>query len=267
MATVWRRSSSCSSRDRLKGGSEQAESPECTPACSMCSMMPPMTPLAVAHRIDVDLDRVVEEAVEQHRRVVGHLHRLAHVALEVGSGARSPSRARPARRTGAPPADSRSPRPAAAPLRAARGAVGRLLEPSLWSSFWKRSRSSAQSIGMSGVVPMIGTPLRLEVARQLERRLAAELHDHALGLLDGDDLQHVLERQRLEIEAVGGVVVGRDGLRVAVDHDGLEAVLAQRERRVHAAVVELDALADAVGPAAQHHDLARSVGATSHSSS
>ena len=25
------------------GGSEQPESPECTPACSMCSMMPPMS--------------------------------------------------------------------------------------------------------------------------------------------------------------------------------------------------------------------------------
>lgn len=29
-------------------GSEQAESPLCTPACSMCSMMPPMTTAPVA---------------------------------------------------------------------------------------------------------------------------------------------------------------------------------------------------------------------------
>jgi hypothetical protein len=41
--------------------------------------------------------------------------------------------------------------------------------------------------------------------------------------LDVDDLQHVLGRQRLEIEPVGGVVVGRDRLRIAVDHDGLVA--------------------------------------------
>ena len=48
------------------GGSAQAESPECTPASSTCSMMPAMkmSPV-VAHRIDVDLDRVFEEAVEQ----------------------------------------------------------------------------------------------------------------------------------------------------------------------------------------------------------
>ena len=69
-------------------------------------------------------------------------------------------------------------------------------------------------------------------------------------------LEHVLERQRLEVQPVGGVVVGRHGLRVAVDHDGLVAVLAQRERGVNAAVVELDALPDAVGTAAEDRDLA-----------
>ena len=100
---------------------------------------------------------------------------------------------------------------------------------------------------------------RLERMRELERRLAAELHDHAaqpaVRLLHGDDLEHVLGRERLEIEPVGGVVVGRDRLRVAVDHDGLGARLGEREAGVAAAVVELDALADAVGPAAQDDHL------------
>ena len=32
---VCRRNSSCRAPDRLNGGSEQAESPECTPACSL----------------------------------------------------------------------------------------------------------------------------------------------------------------------------------------------------------------------------------------
>jgi hypothetical protein len=50
------------------GGSEQLESPECTPACSMCSMMPPIsTSVAVADRIDIHLDRHIQEAIEQHR--------------------------------------------------------------------------------------------------------------------------------------------------------------------------------------------------------
>ncbi len=73
-------------------------------------------------------------------------------------------------------------------------------------------------------------------------------------LLPVDDFQHVFEGQRLEIQPVRGVVVGGNGFRVAVDHDGLETLFAQGQRRVHAAVVELDALPDAVRSAAQHHD-------------
>jgi hypothetical protein len=42
MRRVWSRMRACSSGLRLFGGSEQPESPECTPACSTCSMMPPM---------------------------------------------------------------------------------------------------------------------------------------------------------------------------------------------------------------------------------
>src|SRR3546814_1948696 len=59
----------------------------------------------------------------------------------------------------------------------------------------------------------------------------------------------------LEVQAVGGVVIGRDCFRVAIDHDGLVTVLAQGERCVHAAVVELDALPDPVRAAAEHDDL------------
>ena len=73
----------------------------------------------------------------------------------------------------------------------------------------------------------------LELLREPQRGLAAELHDDAdqltpagpgalaLGL---DDLEDVLDGERLEVEPVGGVVVGRDGLRVAVDHDRLVVV-------------------------------------------
>ena len=103
----------------------------------------------------------------------------------------------------------------------------------------------------AGVVQRVG---------ELQRRLAAELDDDAVQravvLLDAQDLQHVLERQRLEVEPVGGVVVGGDGLGVAVDHDGLVAGVGQREAGVAAAVVELDALADAVRAAAEDDDLA-----------
>jgi hypothetical protein len=81
--------------------------------------------------------------------------------------------------------------------------------------------------------------------------------ERAVGLLDAQDLHDVLEGHGLEVEAVGGVVVGADRLGVAVDHDGLVARLGEREAGVAAAVVELDPLADAVGAAAEDDDLLR----------
>jgi hypothetical protein len=68
------------------------------------------------------------------------------------------------------------------------------------------------------------------------------------------DLEHILETERLEVELVRNVEVGRDGLRIRVDHDRLVAGLAKREHRAHAAVVELDALPNAIRPAAEDHD-------------
>jgi hypothetical protein len=93
----------------------------------------------------------------------------------------------------------------------------------------------------------------LEPVGELQGGLPAELDEHAGrrgraagGCLGVVDLEDVLEGERLEVQPVGGVVVGRDRLGVAVDHDGLVAGLAQGVDRVDAAVVELDALPDAV---------------------
>ena len=83
-------------------------------------------------------------------------------------------------------------------------------------------------------------------AGQVQRRLPAKLHDHAVRLHAVADVQHVLGRQRLEKQQVAGVVVGADGLGIRVDHDRLDAQLAQGEAGMAAAIVELDALADAV---------------------
>ena len=89
---------------------------------------------------------------------------------------------------------------------------------------------------------------------QLDGRLAAESHHHADGLLDVDDVQHILGGQGLEVQPVAGVEVGGDGLRVVVDDDHLVPQLAQGHDAVDAGVVELDALADADGAGAQHDD-------------
>jgi hypothetical protein len=69
--------------------------------------------------------------------------------------------------------------------------------------------------------------------------------------------EHILGGQRLEIEAVGRVVIGAHRFRIAVDHDRLVARPPAAHSRVAATIIELDPLPDPVRPAAQDHDLAR----------
>ena len=59
--------------------------------------------------------------------------------------------------------------------------------------------------------------------------------------------QHILQRQRLEIEPVAGVIVSGDGFRVAIDHDGFKPCFSQRERGMDARVIKLDSLPNSVG--------------------
>ena len=112
---------------------------------------------------------------------------------------------------------------------------------------------------MSGEVPRIGMPAFSSASASFSGvwppNCTMTPSSSPAGLLGAQDLQHVLGGQRLEIEPVGGVVVGRHGLRVAVDHDRFEAGVAQREGGMAAAIVELDALADAVRPAAEDDHL------------
>ena len=140
----------------------------------------------------------------------------------------------------------------AVPLRgASRPASSRMPENS--------PRSSARSIA-SGLVPRIGTPAAsrpFASPRAVCPPSCTTTPTSSPRLRLGvDDLEHVLERERLEVQPVARVVVGRDRLGVAVDHDRLEPGVGQRERRVHAGVVELDALADAVRAGAEDDDLA-----------
>ena len=64
--------------------------------------------------------------------------------------------------------------------------------------------------------------------RQVERGLAAEAGEQALGLLPGDDRLDRLDRQRLEVDDVGDRRVGHDRGRVRVDEDRPDALGAQR---------------------------------------
>ena len=89
---------------------------------------------------------------------------------------------------------------------------------------------------------------------QLDGRLAAELYHHRVGTLGGQHVVHILRRQRIKIQPVGGVEIGGHGLRVVVGNDGLIAQLFQRADAVDRAVVELDALTNADGAGAEHDD-------------
>ena len=74
--------------------------------------------LAVADRVDVELDRVLEELVDQHRTSRPDLDGAVHVAAQRRPRRRrSPSRGRRARRTAAPAPDSRCAAPPRPPRR------------------------------------------------------------------------------------------------------------------------------------------------------
>src|SRR5208283_2302176 len=100
-----------------------------------------------------------------------------------------------------------------------------------------------------------GNAIALQFESKIERRLAPELDDHATRLFFFDDGENVFESERLEVKTVRGVVVGRNRLRIAIDHDSFEAIGAKSEAGMAAAVIEFNALPDAVGAAAENHDL------------
>ena len=116
---------------------------------------------------------------------------------------------------------------------------------------FQRSRSSARSID-AGLVPSTCAgsrawaslrgvwPPRLTMTPTSARRPGSG------GDLGVEDVGDVLRCEGLEVQAVRGVVVGRDGLGVAVHHHRLVAGRLERQAGVDTAVVELDALADPV---------------------
>jgi thioredoxin reductase len=95
-----------------------------------------------------------------------------------------------------------------------------------------------------------------EITETFQRRLAnaAELDDDRWHLVVAvaagfvaKDLVDALGVERFEVEAVGGVEVGRDGLGVGVDHDRGDACVVEGVGGLDGTVVELDALTDADG--------------------
>ncbi|RMU21617.1 hypothetical protein ALP35_05604 [Pseudomonas savastanoi pv. glycinea] len=209
----------------------------------------------VADRIDVHLDGTVQEVVQQHRAVVGHLNCFAQVTLEFVFLINDFHRAAAQYIGGTHHQRITDLR------RSTNGFVF-----ATHSGVWRLTQVEAldhllEALTVFGTVNGVRAGAddrhtgRFKGTCQFQRRLATVLDDHTFRLLDPDDFKHVFQGDRLEVQAVRGVVIGGNGFRVAVDHDGLVPVFTQRQGRVYTAVVELDTLADTVRATAEDHDL------------
>jgi hypothetical protein len=191
----------------------------------------------VTQRVDVDLGGVLEEAVDQHGTLGGEAT-FSPEGAEAGQFLHGPSQALvvvddlhgPAAEHVGGPHQHRVAHALADGERSVD--VGRGA-PAGWGISRRAhrafhcSRSSARSIEV-GLVPAT-RPGRCRPG-ELERGLTPERDDDPDRLLGLDDVLDVLVGERLEVEAVAGVVVGRHRLGVAVDHDRLVAGVAQGER-------------------------------------
>ena len=210
---------------------------------------------AIAQGVDIGLDRALQEAVQIHRVVRANARSLGHVIAQMLGivGDHHAAAAQHVARTH---------------QQRVANVCGNGLGLLKRGGLARRRIHDAQlveqggkALAVLGKVDGIGLGAHdvhaalLEHARQLKRGLAAERHHDAVGALNIDDIHDVLVGERLKVQAVGRVIVGRDGLGIAVDHDGLKAAGRQRVARVHAAVIELDTLANAVGAGAQDHRL------------
>ncbi len=211
--------------------------------------------VAVGDAVDVDFGGVVEEAVDEDGALGRGGDGVAHVVAEFVVAVDDLHGASAEDEAGADEdgiADLRG--GVDGFVLVGGGAVGRLVEAELVEHLLEKF-AVLGALDRFDAGADDGDAVGLESGGEIERGLAAELDDDAVGLFVMADVEDVLERERLEEKFVAGVVVGGDGLGVRVDHDGLVPDFAQREGGVDATVVELDALADAVGAAAENHDL------------
>ena len=210
---------------------------------------------AIAQGVDIGLDRTLQEAVQIHRVVGANARSLGHVIAQM-LGIVGDHHAAAAQHV------ARTHQQRVADVRG--NGLGLLKRGGLARRRVHDAqlvKQSSEALAVLGKVDGIGLGAHdvhaalLEHARQLKRGLAAKRHHDAIGALNVDNVHDVLVGERLKVQAVGRVVVGRNGLGIAVDHDGLKAAGRQRVARVHAAVIELDTLSNAVGAGAQDHRL------------
>ena len=88
----------------------------------------------------------------------------------------------------------------------------------------------------------------------VQRRLPAELNNYTLWFLLFINAQNILDGQGFKIEFIRGVVIRRDGFRVAVDHDGLIPFFPNGKGGMNTAIVKFNALPNPVGTTPKNHN-------------
>ena len=170
--------------------------------------------LAVGDAIDIHLDRVLEKAVDQDRAARADLDRAPHVAPQVirvinqFHRAAAENERRPNEHRIADPLGDRD-----CLVLADGGAARRLAQPEPIEHLGEKFSVLGQldAFRLRADDRHAGG---LQSGGEIERRLSAELHDHALGHFLFVNVEDVLVRQRLEVEFVARVVVGRNRFRV-----------------------------------------------------
>ena len=210
--------------------------------------------LTIAQAIDVDFNRVVQKAIEQHGRVVTDFDGFAHVSLEVCllmhdfHGATTQHVTRTYHQ-----GIANFLRVIQRLAFGTRGTVGRLTQIEFVEQFLE-ALTILSNVNRLGTGANDRRTVRLKRASEFQGCLATILNNDANRLFLVNDFKHVLKCQGFEIQTIRGVIVSRNSLWVAIDHDGFITIVTQGQRGVHAAVIKFDTLADTVGSATEHHD-------------
>ena len=173
--------------------------------------------VAVAEGVHIHLNGVVEILINQHGMVGFHLHRLGHVTVEFGfvvdhfhgaaaehiAGAHDHRIAHP---IGHGPGFGIAAGQAVARLANLQPAQDRLKLFAVFGGIDRLGRGAPDP--GAGHQPLGRAEPAQQGDRQFQRRLAAKLHDHPLGALHLDDVEHVFQGERFEVEPIAGVVVG-----------------------------------------------------------
>ena len=215
--------------------------------------------LAITQHINIELGRVAQIAVNQNRTVAGYNHGLAHIALQLcviiddfhSAAAQNIGRANNHRKPDVGGNGARL-------VGRAGNAVGWLTQIEAFQQILKAVAIFSEINGV-GVRAQNGNARLLKRLAQFQRGLAAKLHNDT-GQFPGlhfalQKFQHVFLRQRLEIQPVGSVVIGRDGLGITIDHNAFDLGVFQGKSGVAAAIIKLNALADAVWATAKDNRL------------